>query len=93
VPPHGRPTGHEGCHDLFYAEADLFHLKASSSLTAEPLEDENFHYLIIRLASTQQGSTEWKACRTIAGKEGQLQSWKEADPIAPYRSRGTAIRF
>ena len=30
-----------------------------------------------------------------AGKEAQLQSWKEPDPIAPYRSRGTvvAIRF
>ena len=29
------------------------------------------------------------------GKEVQLQSWKEPEPIAPYRSRGTAaaIRF
>ena len=26
-----------------------------------------------------------------AGKEAQLQSWKEPDPIAPYRSRGTAV--
>jgi hypothetical protein len=26
-----------------------------------------------------------------AGKEVQLQLWKEPDPIAPYRSRGTAV--